>query len=265
MEKGDAAASVTTQSFPALAGRRPGGGAHRTLRTHTLPEQIADHLAAAILDGEYRDGEHIREQKLASMFGVSHGPVREAMRALTKRGLIEFRPRRGAFVIEVTLDAVADIFNIRAVLLGLAAQSLAFLPAAERPDQQLRNRLAEVRALGAAKDVDPVAFGQALGRVGNVIYHACNNTQLKMILHEEATGSVWRHLWRERALDFTTRKRRDDSVADWTALVEAIVAGNGAAASLAMRKALFDSRDEALATLQRLRGEKVERWRFIRD
>src|SRR4249919_1356694 len=82
------------------------------LRTRTLPEQIADHLAAAILKGDYRDGEHIPEQKIASMFGVSHGPVRESIRALSKRGLIEFRPRRGAFVIEVTLDAIADLFNI---------------------------------------------------------------------------------------------------------------------------------------------------------
>jgi DNA-binding GntR family transcriptional regulator len=239
--------------------------AQRPTRTRTLPEQIADHLAVAILKGDYRDGEHIPEQKIASMFGVSHGPVREAIRALSKRGLIEFRPRRGGFAIEVTLDAVADIFNIRAALLGLATQSLAMLPVDQRQQHQLRECLSLLRALASDGDADPVAFGQAIGRLGNVIYHACDNAHLKLLLHEEATGSLWRHLWRDRALDFVTQKRRTESVADWTAVVEAIIAGEASRASMIMRKILFDSRDEAVATLQRLRGEHVGPSRFIRD
>ena len=110
-----------------------------------------------------------------------------------------------------------------------------------------------------------MAFGQAIGRLGNVIYHACGNAQLKLILHEEATGSVWRHLWRERALDFVTKSRRQQSIADWTAVVDAVIAGQGSRASTIMRKILFDSRDEALATLERLRGETVGASRLVRD
>jgi DNA-binding GntR family transcriptional regulator len=239
--------------------------ARRGLRTRTLPEQIADQLAIAVLQGDYRDGEHIPEQKVATMFDVSHGPVREAIRALAKRGLVEFKPRRGAFAIAVTLDAVADIFNIRAVLLGLASHCLAAQPAELRPVAQLHERLAHVRKLAAEADADPIEFGQALGRLGNVIFHACGNAHLKGLLHEEATGSLWRHLWRERPLDFLDNKRRRQAHADWAAIVEAIVAGDGAAASAIMRKALFDSRDQALATLQTLRGQKAAPSRFIRD
>ncbi|HSQ04799.1 MAG TPA: hypothetical protein VLN59_12230, partial [Burkholderiales bacterium] len=98
------------------------------------------------------------------------------------------------------------------------------------------------------------------------IYHVCDSAHLKLLLHEEATGSLWHHLWRERsALDFTSQKRRDESYADWAELVEAVIAGDCSKGSMIMRKILYDSRDEALASLQRLRGEDVGPSRYIRD
>jgi DNA-binding GntR family transcriptional regulator len=237
----------------------------RGLRTRTIPEQIADHLAVSIIKAEFRDGEHLPEQKIAALFDVSHGPVREAIRALSKRGLVEFRPRRGAFVIGVTLDAVADIFNIRAVLLGLAAHSLAKLPKAQRPEAQLMELVAHVRTLAASRNVDAVQFAQAVGRIGRTIFASCGNAHLARILREEAAGSLWGHLWREHTLDFLTPRRRNVAAADWTALIDAIVAGDGSRAAALTRKALFDSRDAAIETLQQLRGETVHPSRFIRE
>ena len=52
----------------------------RRMRALTIPEQIVNRVAAAILSGEYRDGERLREQELAEAYGVSRGPVREALR-----------------------------------------------------------------------------------------------------------------------------------------------------------------------------------------
>src|SRR5262249_40823213 len=204
--------------------------------------QIADHVAVAIIKGEFRDGEHLPEQKIAALFDVSHGPVREAIRTLSKRGLVEFRPRRGAFVIGVTLDAVADIFNIRAVLLGLAAHSLANLPAKQRPLAQMNEHLTRIRALSSSRSADPETFAQALGRLRALIFRTCSNAHLTRILREEAAGSLWGHLWREHTLDFLTQKRRNVAAADWAAVVEAITEGDGLRASQLTRKALFDSR-----------------------
>src|SRR5450756_1157382 len=78
----------------------------RGARTRTIPEQIADHVSHAIINGEYRGGERIREQELATLYGVSRGPVREAIRALQERGLVNFFPRRGAYVVDITLDTI---------------------------------------------------------------------------------------------------------------------------------------------------------------
>ncbi|MDQ8727451.1 GntR family transcriptional regulator [Bradyrhizobium sp. LHD-71] len=237
----------------------------RTLLARTIPEQIADHLAIAIIKGEFRDGEHLPEQKVAALFNVSHGPVREAIRTLSKRGLVEFQPRRGAFVIGVTLDAIADIFNIRAVLLGLSAHSLARLPSKQRPMAALNERAAHIRALAGSRGTDPETFAHALGRLGALIFRSCSNAHLTRILREEAAGSLWGDLWREHTLDFLTQKRRNIAAADWVAVVDAIAAGDGARASRITRKALFDSRDSAIETLQRLRGETVSPSRFVRE
>ena len=237
----------------------------RSVRTRTIPEQIADHVAIAIIKGEFRDGEHLPEQKIAALFDVSHGPVREAIRTLSKRGLVEFRPRRGAFVIGVTIDAIADIFNIRAVLLGLAAHSFAKLPAKQRPMAELNDRIAFIRTLSGSRGVDPETFAQALGRLGRAIFDGCGNAHLTRILREEAAGSVWGYLWREHTLDFHNQKRRTTATADWAEVVAAITAGDGKRASQFTRKALFDSRDAAIDTLQQLRGESVSASRFVRE
>jgi DNA-binding GntR family transcriptional regulator len=260
------AAALNLKSRPRRrAGPRTAAPQGRGLRTRTIPEQIADHLAVSIIKAEFRDGEHLPEQKIAALFDVSHGPVREAIRALSKRGLVEFRPRRGAFVIGVTLDAIADIFNIRAVLLGLAAHSLAKLPKAQRPEAELLQLVAQVRTLAGFRGVEAVQFAQAVGRIGRTIFNSCGNAHLGRILREEAAGSLWGYLWREHTLDFLTPRRRNTAAADWTALVDAIVAGDGVRAAAITRKALFDSRDSAIETLQQLRGETVHPSRFIRE
>jgi DNA-binding GntR family transcriptional regulator len=256
-----ASAALKSKSEMRLVDR----ASRRTLRARTIPEHIADHVAVAIIKGEYRDGEHLPEQKIAALFDVSHGPVREAIRALSKSGLVEFRPRRGAFVIGVTPDAVADIFNIRAVLLGLAAHSLAKLPLKQRPVTELNDRLAQIRTLAADRNVAPMTFAQALGRTGRTIYNSCGNAHLTRILREEAAGSLWNYLWREHTLDFLTHKRRKTAANDWSNLIDAIVGGDGTRAAAITRKALFDSRDAAIDTLQKLRGETVHASRFIRE
>ena len=56
---------------------------HRTIR-----EQVAAHLRYAVLSGELGEGEALREQTLARHFGVSRGPVRDALLQLTQEGLL---------------------------------------------------------------------------------------------------------------------------------------------------------------------------------
>ncbi|MBV9834309.1 MAG: GntR family transcriptional regulator [Alphaproteobacteria bacterium] len=234
-------------------------------RARTIPEQIADHLGIAILNGEYKGGERISEQEVARLYASSRGPVREAIRALEKRGLVELFPRRGAWVVDITLDAIADIFNIRAVLLGLAARNVAARPDAPEAIAEMLSHCSGLRVQAARDDVDPVAFALAVGRTGGIMYRQCATPHLIRMLRDQNQGSLWGLIWRERPLDFFTAERRRETAQDWSDIAQAIAQRDGARAERVVRKALYDSRDGAMATLKVLRGETVDPAKFIRD
>ncbi|MEU7629132.1 GntR family transcriptional regulator [Nocardia sp. NPDC049220] len=85
-------------------------------------EMIADRLRAAIMHGSLTPGAQLGEADLAAQFGVSRGPVREAMQRLVSEGLLHSIRHRGIFVIELTLDDVIDIYRARTALEGGALE-----------------------------------------------------------------------------------------------------------------------------------------------
>ncbi len=64
----------------------------------TKAESVYESLQAAILSGELREGEHLRQEEIAARWGVSQTPVREAFRRLESEGLIEHTANRGVVV-----------------------------------------------------------------------------------------------------------------------------------------------------------------------
>ena len=79
----------------------------------TLSGQVTERLRSGILAGRYRQGEQLNEAALARRFGVSRGPLREAMQRLIQEGLLHNRPHRGVFVAELTDEDLVDIFFAR--------------------------------------------------------------------------------------------------------------------------------------------------------
>lgn len=79
------------------------------IRRTTLSGQVTERLRAGILAGLYAQGEQLNEAELARRFGVSRGPLREAMQRLIQDGLLETRPHRGVFVPELTDEDLEDI------------------------------------------------------------------------------------------------------------------------------------------------------------
>ena len=79
----------------------------------TLPGQVTERLRDGILAGSYAQGEQLNEVELARRFGVSRGPLREAMQRLIQDGLLETRPHRGVFVPELTDEDLAGARIVR--------------------------------------------------------------------------------------------------------------------------------------------------------
>jgi DNA-binding GntR family transcriptional regulator len=85
-------------------------------------DYLADALREAIHSGDLADGAVLNQAAIASHFGVSRVPVREAMRQLQAEGLIDTRAHRLAVVRGLDLDRIVEVYNLRALLEGYLAE-----------------------------------------------------------------------------------------------------------------------------------------------
>jgi DNA-binding GntR family transcriptional regulator len=105
----------------AAAGR---GGAPKLSR-FSLRDQAVHALRTMIVSGSMPGGVRINEAELAATLGISRGPLREAIQRVGAEGLIEFRRNRGAFVREIAVEDIQDMYEARTVIEGLAARRAA--------------------------------------------------------------------------------------------------------------------------------------------
>ena len=80
------------------------------------PDFIITTLRNAILKGQYRAGEPLRQDLIAKELSISKGPLREALVQLKAEGLVTFMPKRGAVVSALSKDEVEEIFTMRIAL-----------------------------------------------------------------------------------------------------------------------------------------------------
>jgi len=94
------------------------------LAQESTPAIIADKLRRAIGHGELKPGAQLGEAELARKFGVSRGPVREAMSRLTQEGLLLPIRNRGLFVIHMTSEDIRDMYLAREAIERAAARKI---------------------------------------------------------------------------------------------------------------------------------------------
>jgi DNA-binding GntR family transcriptional regulator len=78
--------------------------------------EVTDRLRRLILNNELSPGTHLVETALAESLGVSRGPVREALKALDREGLVVISPHKGAVVAEWSLQDLLDAYDVRSLL-----------------------------------------------------------------------------------------------------------------------------------------------------
>ncbi|WP_323038580.1 GntR family transcriptional regulator [Gemmobacter sp.] len=86
------------------------------VKRRTFREQIAESLRVLIMSGELAPGSQIIEADLADRFGVSRGPLREALRQLIEDGLLVTVPYTGTHVVDLSLKDIREIFSLRTAL-----------------------------------------------------------------------------------------------------------------------------------------------------
>lgn len=83
---------------------------------------VVERLKADVASGVIKPGELIKQTVIAKRYGVSATPVREALRMLEADGVIDYSTHRGASVREMTPDAAADLYRLRAAVESVAAE-----------------------------------------------------------------------------------------------------------------------------------------------
>lgn len=205
----------------------------------TLSAQIADVLARAIIDGRHPPGARLNEVSLASELGVSRSPLREALRMLETRGLVRITPQRGARVTMLTHEEVLHLFEIRAVLVGLAARQVSL-----RMDPGLRQVLSTgIERLEEALD-NPLAYAKASAEVTLLLAHASGNLRL-----EEMIRSFADQIGRYARLGLASAERRKRSLRNWRLAFAAMRAGDPDRSEVFQRRLAEENRDAVLKVL----------------
>ena len=142
------------------------------IRRETMGAQLGNLLRGAILSGEFEPGEAVTETALAIRFGVSRGPMREAMRHLMDEGLLTTVPYTGTRVLQLTSTDIDDIYSMRICL-----EVFAFEQIWERRDDSFREALrARHAALTEAIDAgDDIRSIDAELDLHGLAYETCGN------------------------------------------------------------------------------------------
>lgn len=147
----------------------------KQLNGDTLPAQIHALLEEAIIRGEYAPTSRLHADEIATHYGVSRIPVREALRSLHEAGWVEIRPRYGVYVRDRSTTELRELFEARA---GIEAH-IAQLAAERRSDDDLLSMRRIVRTGRAAADEgDLEATAQASVDFNQAIRQACGNSVL---------------------------------------------------------------------------------------
>lgn len=121
----------------------------RALSPRALYQEVAERLRQQIFARELEPGSWIDEQKLAADYGISRTPLREAIKVLAVEGLVTMKVRRGAYVTEMSVDDVAQVYHLLGLLeadaVGAVARTASAVQLAqlrqlhERLEKQVRN------------------------------------------------------------------------------------------------------------------------------
>jgi DNA-binding GntR family transcriptional regulator len=193
------------------------GSAEAGAADGSLSRRVQVELERLITAGELQPGARLNEVALARRLGVSRGPVREAARGLEKSGLVTVIVNRGAFVRTLTIDEAMDIYELNAVVFGLAASQVAVSVTAAQA-MELRGL---VDGMDHASDAsDPDAYFELNVRFHQRIMSFARNRQAEALY-----GDFTKKLLLFRRRSFDREGNMAHSNAEHRGLLQAIAAG----------------------------------------
>lgn len=212
--------------------------AQREESTRTLAERVFARLQDDIVRGVIAPGTKVGETELASRYGVSRGPLREAIRRLESRKLLEREAHVGTRVASLSFADLIEIYHVREALEGMAAR-LAAVNMSNEEVAGLANLLGQHEQQQDLRE--DTAYFQREGDLDfhyRIIQGSHNGTLIQMLI-----GELY-HLVRMYRYQFSTISNRPQkALNEHRRIVEAIEARDGEMAELLMRRHISRARE----------------------
>lgn len=215
-----------------------------------LREIVFETLREAIISGRLKPGERLMEVQLAEEMGVSRTPVREAIRKLELEGFVVMVPRKGAYVADISLKDIADVFEVRAALEGLAA-ALAAERITEEELEQLERLLVQLAEKIEKNDLTGLI--EIDTQFHEVLYRACRNAKLVQIL-----GNLREQIQRFRATSLASPGRMKFALDEHKKIVEAVSERNVELARALAQEHIENAENSLLEALREMEDKKKE-------
>ncbi|MFD3870900.1 GntR family transcriptional regulator [Streptomyces sp. NPDC058623] len=195
--------------------------------TVTAADRVYHHVKQGVLERRYEGGVLLTEGEVAEAVGVSRTPVREALLRLETEGLLKLYPKKGALVLAVSAQEIADVIETRLLVEEFTVRRA--VPAPPALLERLAALLAEQRRQAAAGDTaaamaaDRAFHAEIVRHAGNAIlsrlYDQLRDRQLRMGV----------------ALLHAHPDRMDPTLAEHAEILDALRAGDAEAAAAAVR------------------------------
>jgi DNA-binding GntR family transcriptional regulator len=189
--------------------------------------EICDAIEDDVVTGKLPPGTKLDEASLCRRFEVSRTPIREALRFLSERGMVELIRNRGAFVVEMTISQLIEMFEVMAELEGMCGRLCARRITTELSEEL---RSAHEACCAAKQDDDADRYYYRNEAFHDVIYRSCRNAFLA-----EQAGALRRRLQAYRRMQLRFPKRIRDSFDEHQAIVDAIISGDESMAEERLR------------------------------
>ena len=213
----------------------------RTRPPRLLASTVVEELTRLIHAGDLKPGERLNEATLALRMGTSRGPIREAIRMLSGMGLVTPVANRGVFVREVSVPEMLEIYDMRALIFGFAAERATeyMTPARARTLKALLLQMESAAQAGRGS-----AYYDLNLRFHHTILEFCNNRRAAQA-YDECVKEL--HLFRRPQFKFPTKMYRSN--VEHRAIVEEMLAGRAAQARRLAEEHVRSGRQRLLDSL----------------
>lgn len=222
----------------------------------TQDRVIARLLTDDIVEWRIPPGSWLREREVAARFGVSHAPVREAFRHLSRIGLVNVVPWRGTHVIDIDEHAATEVYELWKALFGVVCR-LAATEMSDRDGRELMHRLVEYKDV-TQRTNNTFEHIKVSNRIGRFIAKRSNAPLALELLDRIALLARWQHnVYSGSFIEAHGNAAAERSAILYDKLCRHIVAREADAADLAAR--------ELIAVTQASFGQALEEYKARRE